>query len=208
MSTEPVPASKGLVLPGDLLGTAEEFVPGLGAYEDGGRVYAALLGHPHIDPQARAISVRALHAVPRLAEGDLVYARVDEIKSAMAILTIVSSAGSNRGVPGAPEGTVHISKARDGYTESLATEFGVGDLVLAKVLQAHPTIKLTTAPPALGVVAARCQSCHALLALGPRGALGCPRCGATESRKIAQGYGELAPGAPGAPAHEHEPPSA
>ncbi|MGI0150979.1 MAG: hypothetical protein ACREC5_03460, partial [Thermoplasmata archaeon] len=59
-----------LVLPGDLLGTAEEFVPGLGAYEVGGRVFAALLGHPEIDPKARAVSVRAIHAIPRLSEGD------------------------------------------------------------------------------------------------------------------------------------------
>ncbi|MHB8351996.1 MAG: exosome complex RNA-binding protein Csl4 [Thermoplasmata archaeon] len=204
--SEHTPGAQSLVLPGDLLGTAEEFVPGFGAYEDGGRVYAALLGHPHIDPQARAISVRALHAIPRLAEGDLVYARVDEIKSAMAILTIVTSAGSNRGVPGAPEGTVHISKARDGYTETLATEFGIGDLVLAKVLQAHPTIKLTTAATSLGVVAARCQSCHAILALGDRGALTCPRCGASEHRKVAQGYGALQPFAAEAPPHGSSPP--
>jgi exosome complex RNA-binding protein Csl4 len=71
-----------LVLPGDLLGTAEEFVPGQGTYEDKGRVYAALFGHTQVDPQARAISVHALNAIPRIAEGDLVYARVDEIKSA------------------------------------------------------------------------------------------------------------------------------
>lgn len=204
--SEHVPGAQSLVLPGDLLGTAEEFVPGFGAYEHGGRVFAALLGHPHIDPQARAISVRALHAIPRLAEGDLVYARVDELKSAMAILTIVSSAGSNRGVPGAPEGTVHISKAKDGYTETLATEFGIGDLVLAKVLQAHPTIKLTTAPAALGVVAARCQSCHAVLALAERGLLACPRCGASEPRKIAQGYGALPPTDAGSPPHGNSPP--
>jgi exosome complex component CSL4 len=181
----------GLVLPGDLLGTAEEFVSGYGTYEDRGRVYAALFGHPHVDPQARAISVKALHAIPRLSEGDLVYVRVDEIKSAMAICTILASASTNRAVPGAPEGTVHISKAREGYTETLATEFGVGDILLAKVLQGKPTVKLTTAPSQLGVVSARCQTCHAILALGSQGSLHCPRCGAVERRKIAQDYGAL-----------------
>jgi exosome complex component CSL4 len=180
-----------LVLPGDLLGTAEEFIPGHGTYEDNGRVYAALFGHTQIDPKARAISVRALHAIPRIGEGDLVYARVDELKSAMAICTILASAQTNRSVPGAPEGTVHISKAREGYTESLNTEFGVGDLILARVLQGRPAIKLTTAPPQFGVVAARCQTCHAILNLGPKGGLRCLRCGAQERRKIAQDYGAL-----------------
>jgi exosome complex component CSL4 len=180
-----------LVLPGDLLGTAEEFLPGQGTYEDNGRVYAALFGHTHVDPQARAISVLALHAIPRIGEGDLVYVRVDEIKSAMAICTILAEAKSNRDVPGAPEGTVHISKARDGFTETLNTEFGVGDILLAKVLQGHPSVKLTTAPPQLGVVAARCQTCHALLSLDLKGELRCLRCGATERRKVARDYGAL-----------------
>ena len=185
------PGSGSLVLPGDLLGTAEEFVPGLGTYEENGRVYAALLGHKQVDHHARAVSVRAIHAIPRLGEGDLVYVRVDELKSAMAIVTVLASAATRRAVPGEPEGTIHISKAREGYTETLATEFGVGDIVLAKVLQGRPAIKLTTAPNTLGVVSARCQSCHAILVADGRGGLSCPRCGAVERRKMAREYGAL-----------------
>jgi exosome complex component CSL4 len=173
-------------MPGDLLGTAEEFVPGRGTYEDNGKVYAALLGHARIDPRARSVTVEALHEIPRLEEGDLVYARVDEIKSAMAICTVLASAASNRLVPGAPEGTVHISKAKEGYTESLASEFAPGDLLLAKVLQSRPTIKLTTAAANLGVVSARCQVCHGLLTPGPKDLLVCLRCGNQEHRKLAR----------------------
>src|SRR4029077_13881807 len=117
---------------------------------------------PKINTQDRAIQVDALNAVPRLTDGDLVYARVDEVKSAMAICTIVAAADTKRGVPGAPEGTVHISKAKDGYTEALTDEFQPGDLLLARILQSQPTVKLTTAPPELGVLAARCQACHGL----------------------------------------------
>jgi exosome complex component CSL4 len=177
-----------LVLPGELIGTAEEFVPGRGTYEDGGRIFAALLGHTRVDPQARAIRVEALHAIPHLAENDIVYARVDEIKSAMAVVTVLGAATTGRGIPGAPEGTIHISKAKDGYTESLGDEFASGDLVLAKVLQSHPSVKLTTAPSHLGVVAARCQACHAQLEMGEKD-LQCPRCGRHERRKTAEGYG-------------------
>jgi len=177
-----------LVLPGDLIGTAEEFVPGLGTYEDGGRIYAALLGHTKVDPTDHAVRVEALHAVPRLHENDAVYARVDEIKSAMAVVTIVAAAENGRTVPGAPEGTIHISKAKDGYTDTLADEFGPGDIVLAQVLQSHPSVKLSTAPAAFGVVAARCQVCHALLERKAK-ELHCPRCGRREHRKIAESYG-------------------
>jgi exosome complex component CSL4 len=186
--TEATPAR--LVLPGDLLGTAEEFVPGWGTYEDHGKIYAALMGRSNVSPNDRAIRVDAVHAIPRIREQDLVYARVDEVKSAMAICTILAAYDSRRVVPGAPEGTVHISKAKDGYTDSLADEFSPGDILLAQVLQDQPTIKLTTQSADLGVVSARCQACHGLLSSGAK-ELVCPRCGNRERRKTAHGYGVL-----------------
>ena len=187
MTTEGLPA---LVAPGELLGTAEEFLPGPGTYEDGGRIFAALFGRPRIDPKERAVEVEAINAVPRLASGEVVYARVDEIKTAMAVCTILASAKSRRGVPGAPEGTVHVSKAKEGYTESLQHEFAPGDILLASVLQSHPSVKLSTATPNLGVVAARCQVCHGpLTAGGSAGELRCPRCGHREHRKTARDFG-------------------
>lgn len=181
------------VLPGEYLGAAEEYVPGHGTYEHAGRIFASVVGTPAVDPRDRTVRVEARNGVPELAEGDVVYARVDEIKTAMAICTILRSATSRRGIPGSPEGTVHISKAKDGYTESLSTEFAVGDMLLARVLQSHPSVKLTTAPATLGVVSARCQVCHGLLRAGPK-ELVCPRCGHRERRKLAQG-----PSVPAAP---------
>ncbi len=185
-----------LVLPGDLLGTAEEFLPGFGTYEDRGRIFAALMGRPRVNPQDHAILVDALNAIPRPADGDVVYARVDEVKSAMAVCTILAASSGSRAVPGAPEGTVHISKAKEGYTESLSEEFQPGDLLIAKVLQSQPTFKLSTAAPELGVVAARCSACHGLLTSGPK-ELVCPRCGNRERRKTARSYGSGGPDGPG-----------
>jgi exosome complex component CSL4 len=184
-----------LVLPGDYLGAAEEFLPGRGTYEDSGRIYASVLGSPAIDPRDRTVRVEARNAVPEVQEGDLVYARVDELKTAMAVCTVLAPATSRRAIPGKPEGTVHISKAKDGYTESLAGEFAIGDTLLAKVLQARPSIKLSTALPTLGVVSARCQACHAVLRFGGN-ELVCPRCGHHERRKVAKGP------VPGADAHD------
>ncbi|MCI4342699.1 MAG: exosome complex RNA-binding protein Csl4 [Thermoplasmata archaeon] len=175
-----------LVVPGDYLGAAEEFLPGRGTYENRGRIYASLLGTPRVDPRDKSIRVDARNGIPEVQEDDLVYARVDELKTAMAICTILTAGDNPRPVPGGPEGTVHISKAKEGYTESLSEVFAVGDTLLARVLQSHPSVKLTTAAAPLGVVAARCQVCHALLRIGPK-ELVCPRCGHTEHRKLAQG---------------------
>lgn len=179
------PELSRLVLPGDYIGAAEEFLPGQGTYENRGRIYASVLGTPVVDPRDRTVRIEARNAVPEIQEGDLVYARIDELKSAMAVCTVLSTTTSRRAVPGAPEGTVHISKAKEGYTESLAGEFAVGDVLLARVLQPRPSIKLSTAAATLGVVAARCQVCHALLTAGPK-ELVCPRCGNHERRKLAK----------------------
>ena len=181
------PDASTIVLPGDLLGTAEEFVPGRGTYEDHGRIYAALMGRRVVDPRDKAVRVDAIHAVPHVEDEELVFARVDEVKSAMAVCTVLALSSGRRGVPGAPEGTIHISKAKDGYTESLGDEFQPGDIVLARVLQSQPTIKLTTAPATLGVVSARCQVCHGLLERAGK-ELNCPRCGNRETRKLAHDY--------------------
>jgi exosome complex component CSL4 len=189
----------GLVLPGDYIGAAEEFLPGRGTYESRGRIYASVLGTPVLDPRDRTVRVDARNAVPEIQEGDLVYARVDEIKTAMAICTVIGTATSRRTVPGEPEGTVHISKAKEGYTESLSGEFAVGDVLLARVLQPRPSIKLTTAAATLGVVSARCQACHALLTPGPK-ELVCPRCGNHERRKLAKGVPSATAGAHGSDA--------
>jgi exosome complex component CSL4 len=196
MSTPELPH---LVLPGDYIGAAEEFLPGRGTYENRGRIYASVLGTPIVDPRDRTVRVEARNAVPEIADGDLVYARVDELKAAMAICTVIGTATSRRTVPGAPEGTVHISKAKEGYTESLSGEFAVGDILLARVIQARPSVKLSTAAATLGVVAARCQLCHALLTPGPKD-LVCPRCGNRERRKLAKGARAGDPGT-----HDPEP---
>jgi exosome complex component CSL4 len=195
-----IPELPHLVLPGDYIGAAEEYLPGRGTYENRGRIYASVLGTPVVDPRDRTVRVEARNAIPEITDGDLVYARVDELKTAMAVCTIVGTATSRRTVPGAPEGTVHISKAREGYTESLSGEFAVGDILLAKVIQAHPSIKLSTAAATLGVVAARCQLCHALLTSGPKD-LVCPRCGNHERRKLAKGPRVGGPGTHGPEPH-------
>ncbi len=93
-----------LVLPGDYIGAAEEFLPGRGTYEDRGRIYASVLGTPRIDPRDRTVRVDARNAIPEIHEGDLVYAHVDELKTAMAICTVLSTATSRRQVPGRPKG--------------------------------------------------------------------------------------------------------
>jgi exosome complex component CSL4 len=181
-------AEMKLVLPGEYLGTAEELAPGRGTYEYKGEIYAALMGYRHVDAKAKTVMVKAIHEIPHLSEGEVVYARVEEIKMAMLVTTVLCDAASGRIVPGYPEGTVHISKAKDSYVERLNREFSVGDIVKAKVLQGHPAVRLSTQGAELGVVSARCQDCHGLLTKMEKG-LVCTRCGRKEERNLSSAYG-------------------
>jgi exosome complex RNA-binding protein Csl4 len=179
-----------LVLPGEYLGAAEELAPGRGAYEYKGGIFAALLGYKHVEAKDKVVMVKAIHEIPHLSEGEVVYARVEEIKQAMLVTTVLCSAVTGRVVPGYPDGTVHISKAMDSYVERLSLLFAIGDIVKAKVLSGYPAVRLTTSGPSLGVVSARCQDCHALLTRLEKGLL-CPRCGRREERHLSPSYGKL-----------------
>ena len=193
-----------LVLPGELLGTAEEFVPGHGTYEYNGQVFAALLGQKRVDSKSRTVTVEALHAVPQLVDGEVVYARVEEIKSSMLVTNVLRSAANKRIVPGTPEGTVHISKAKESYVDELGREFSVGDIIKAQVLQGYPVVKLTTQGEAMGVVAARCGDCRSpLVRKGDE--LHCPRCGRIEHRKLSSEYGAIRLASPGEPSLDGAP---
>ncbi len=183
-------AENGFVLPGEFLGNAEEIAPGRGAYEYKGKIYAALMGTVHVESESKTVTVQALHEIPHLSENDIVYARVEDIKPAMLITTVLCSAATGRIVPGYPDGTVHISKAKNSYVERLSDEFAIGDILKAKVISGYPAVKLATQDSNLGVVSARCQECHSTLTKLDKG-LYCSRCGKHEERHLAPTYGQL-----------------
>lgn len=179
-----------MVLPGEKLGTAEETAPGRGTYEYKGDIFAALLGRVHFETSERIISVEAVHDIPHLSEGDEVYARIEEIKSAMLIVEVLCSATSGRVVPGYPEGTVHISKAKNSYVDRLDSDFAPGDVIRAKIIQGYPSVKLSTQGDTLGVVSARCQDCHSFLVHLQENKFVCTRCGKKEERHASKDYGK------------------
>jgi exosome complex component CSL4 len=181
-------AEMKFVLPGEYLGTAEELAPGRGTYEYKGTIYAALMGYRSVDAKAKTVTVKAIHEIPHLTEGEIVYARVEEIKMAMLVTTVLCSAANGRIVPGYPEGTVHISKAKDSYVDRLDREFAIGDILKAKVLTGHPAVRLSTQSADLGVVSARCQDCHGMLTKIEKGLI-CTRCGRKEERHLSSAYG-------------------
>ena len=179
-----------LVLPGDAIAAAEEYEAGAGTYEKDGQIFAATPGLLELDPQNFVARVRPFNPLAELKVGDIVYGVISDIRSSMAEANIAAVHGSKREITGETEGAIHVSKISNEYVEDIHDAFHLGDIVRAKVIQAKPSLQLTTAESTLGVVKALCSRCRAPLEARD-GGLWCSRCEKGESRKIAADYGQL-----------------
>src|SRR5881397_1013621 len=179
-----------LVLPGDAIAASEEYEAGEGTYERDGEIFAATPGLLDLDSQNFVARVRSFNPLAELKVGDIVYGAITDIRSSMAEATVAAVHGSKREITGETEGAIHVSKISNEYVDDIHNAFHLGDIVRAKVIQAKPSLQLTTAEPNLGVVKAMCSRCRGPLELKGRD-LWCPRDETSERRKIAADYGRL-----------------
>jgi len=178
------------VVPGDFLATAEEFVPGDGAYEEGGEIYSSCTGVVLVDIQTKHISVLSrASGPPKLKLDDTVVGRVEDVRDQSANIYIgVLRGREDRELPLPNMGTVHISQVRTGYAKEMRGQFKPGDIIRARVLNARRApVQLSTAGDDLGVIVAACSRCRAPLEREDS-KLRCLECGNVEVRKLASDY--------------------
>lgn len=181
------------VLPGDLLGVSEEFIPGYGAYEEGGKVYSSLAGIAHLDFEGKRAYVDPLTDVPPFPkEGDTVICQVTGMRDKIAMVEIIAlKKNPERSMAVSPMARIYISQTSKRYVKDLSREFRVGDLVRAKVVNGEKSpIELSTVEDGLGVIKGYCSRCNHALEKKSKSALKCPHCENVESRKIASDYRE------------------
>ncbi|TEU14797.1 MAG: RNA-binding protein [Hadesarchaea archaeon] len=178
------------VIPGDFLATAEEFVPGDGAYEEDGKIYSSCTGVVLVDVRTKHISVfsRTL-GPPALKRDDVVVGRVEEVRDQSANVYIgVLRGREDRELPLPNMGSIHVSQVHTGYVEDMRRQFKPGDIVRARVMNARRApVQLLTAGDDLGVIVATCSRCRALLEREDS-KLRCSECGNVEFRKLADDY--------------------
>lgn len=178
-----------LVLPGDLVGTSEEYTPKNGTFVDKGNIYAASTGHVKINPKDRSISVAPVtNTPPRLNVGDIVIGQVTDVKESVALVEIAAIKGrGEREIVNAEQAAIHVSNVKDAYVKELRYEFAPFDIVKAKVIDMR-NMRLTTVDKEFGVMKAYCDSCRTVLKK-ENSNLKCPVCGRTETRKLSSDYG-------------------
>ncbi len=182
-------AKTGLeVLPGDEVAEAEEYMAGEGTYEGkNGKIYATVVGELDIDDSEKVVKVVPKNPPIVLVEGDTVIANVTDVKPVMAICMIVLQEGMKREVSSETLAAVHVSKIASSYVEDAGDLLRPGDLIRGKVIQALPSVQLTTSGPHFGVLRALCTSCRRPLERkGDK--LYCERCERTEVRKMSDDY--------------------
>lgn len=180
---------KEIVVPGDFLGTSEEFTPGKGVYDEKGNIYATVTGGVIITDK-RVIEVQPkVKTPPTLKEGDVVFGRIEDIRDTIAMVSIACLKGQEgREIAASTQGAIHISNVKSGYVNELQHEFGYLDLVKAKVIDAK-SLRLTTEGKDLGVIKAICSKCKGTLRRKGN-SLACERCKRVEVRKLSEDYGK------------------
>ncbi len=179
-----------IVYPGEMVAVSEEYLAGQGTYEADGDIYAAQIGELLLDAREKVASVKSLNPPIEQKVGDTVLATVQDIKQTMAIVHVEAVEGIERQVTGDVDGTIHISKVSEQYTEDLKKAMRIGDVVRARVVQVKPSLQLATNEASLGVVRGLCTRCRYTLIVRGRD-LYCEHCERTEPRKVASVYQDL-----------------
>jgi exosome complex component CSL4 len=177
------------VLPGDFIGTTEEFRAGEQTYERTGGVYAAITGTVRVNTARRLVSViPCTDTPPVLKRGDIVIGQIVGLRDSLAMVTIAGAKGVvDREIPNVGSAVVHVSNVKRAYVKDISHEFGIFDIVKAKIIDLS-NMRLDTSEPEMGVMKALCSKCRTAL-VRHDSKLKCPECGRIETRKLATGYG-------------------
>lgn len=178
-----------IVIPGEEIATTEEFLAGEGTYESKGKIYSSFLGTVKLDTSEKVASVEPVNPLVLLNCGDIVIARVTDVRSNMVLADVVRVEGRERNITGETMGAIHISKISRGYTEDVRREYRIGDIIRAQVEQVKPSLQLFTGREDLGVLLALCTRCRMPLEKKDKN-LFCKNCQRTEMRRASPEYGK------------------
>jgi len=178
-----------VLVPGEVIGVIEEFIPRENVYVTDGFIKSLVLGIPLYDIKEHVVSVKPVKGnkplIPRL--NDIVYSQVTRIKESTAFTSIFEIEG--KGCLQVPfTGILHISQISSSYVKSIYDVIRIGDVIRARVVSKRgPPFHISTRGKDMGVVYALCPLC--VRPLKRRGVhLLCPSCRRVSKRKLSELY--------------------
>ncbi|MCE4598669.1 MAG: exosome complex RNA-binding protein Csl4 [Desulfurococcales archaeon] len=179
-----------LVVPGEPLASAEEYVNGGSTYIDDGLIRASTLGILRVDERSKLVNVQPFKKPKMPRSGSSVVGLVTSVRHDMVIVSMYGEIDLQPSPRWLYEyssiysGAIAISMVTKEYVDDINNYYRTGDIILARVLNNNTPYHLTTKPPQYGVIYALCSRCGGILQpVNPR-TMKCPRCGYSESRKV------------------------
>ena len=192
------------VLPGEEIGTEEEYVAGSGTYVEEARIFATVAGR--LTEENHTLSVAGASSLQRLRPGMLVVGRIDNISEPVALAVMESDEESSKGMGGpAPQDgrpspnpnrypkssgyvVLHASFIKRGYVKKVRDEYRIGDLIRGKIVEEKfGEYHISTDDAHCGCIMAFCSACRTPLEKRDT-LLQCPACGRRENRHVADDY--------------------
>ena len=177
---------KKFVVPGDFIGTEEEYLAGEGTFSDSEKVYAALAGEA--SEAARKLAVLQHKPLRSLTPGTIVIGTVENIVEPIALVSIQAGVGEHRYEETDEYAVLHASMIKKGYVKNVRDEYKIGDIIRAKLVdERNGEMRLATDGDELGAIKAFCAKCRNPMKV-ESGILQCEECGTKDNRKIAKDY--------------------
>ncbi|MCX8194939.1 MAG: exosome complex RNA-binding protein Csl4 [Candidatus Micrarchaeota archaeon] len=177
-----------VVVPGDFIGTAEEYVADHGTYVENEKIYAAIFGEAK--EERKVLSVNQRRALRLLGVGAVVVGTIENIVEPIALVNIESGSDvrESRFGESTDYAVLHASMIKKGYVKNVRDEYKIGDIIRAKIVDVrNGELRLATDSDELGAIKAFCAKCRHPMKL-EGGLLKCEGCGWKDNRKIAKDY--------------------
>ena len=181
-----------LVLPGEFIGTEEEFIAGQGTFEENGRVYSSNIGNVEVGADYK-VKVRGKREEIVVQSGDEIIGVVTEINEPLVVVAGEYLIRAGKVYQIKARALVHASRITGQYLDQCSKVVKARDVIRGKVVSTRGKIDLTMEPPDEGVIYAYCSRCRKPLQRINSG-LYCTYCQKNEIRKVSKKYGELSEG--------------
>ena len=177
---------KKFVVPGDFIGTEEEYLVGEGTFSENEKIYATLTGES--EEAAKKLAVFQKRPLRALGVGTVIIGTVENIVEPIALVSMQVGIGEHRFGETDEYAVLHASMIRKGYVKNVRDEYKVGDIIRAKIVdQRNGEFRLSTDADDLGAIKAYCAKCRHPMKI-ESGLLSCEDCGTKDNRKLAKDY--------------------
>ncbi len=179
---------KKIVVPGDFIGTEEEYLVGHGTFADKEKVYATIAGTP--TDESKKLSVEQKRTLRALQVGTTIIGAIENIVEPIALVAIQTGSDGRESRFGetADYAVLHASMIKRGYVKNVRDEYRIGDIIRAKIVDVrNGELRLSTDADDLGAIKAFCPKCRHPMKL-ESAILKCESCDWKDNRKLANDY--------------------